>query len=145
MKSLLTILALCLLLAGTAFAVTGAELPPIVWHVVGNRDFFANPWTLKGYDYCILFDVKRLDGKRIGVGLIAPSGMEFRAVYGVETLKVIYVDAFAPEKSEREAMRRAGISVSDTVKLARFALEAEARLKERDLTFQVPGKLYSRD
>jgi hypothetical protein len=141
MFAVFSFLSLCvMLLAVPAFGANAAELPPIVEDVVRNRDFFANPWALWGYEDCILLDVKRFDEKHLGLDFIAPFGLEYRAVYEVETLKVTYSDAFVPEKSRREAMMRAGISVKDAMKLAKSALEAETRLKEKDAPVEVPEK-----
>jgi hypothetical protein len=114
-----------MLLSPPVFGDSGAELPRIVEDIVRNRDFFGSPWALWGYEDCVLLDVKRLDEKRVGVDLIAPSGLEYRAVYDVATLKIIYSDVLVPEKIRREAMRRGGISVSDAMKVAKFAVDAE--------------------
>jgi hypothetical protein len=43
----------------------------------------------------------------------------------VKTLRIIYSDAFVPEKSRRDVMRRTGISVGDAMKVAKSALDAE--------------------
>jgi hypothetical protein len=130
------VLSLCAALSTVpVFADAGGELPGIFGDVVRNRDFFANPWALWGYEDCILTDAERLDKNRLGVDLIAPSGMEYRAVYDVKTLKIVYSDARVPEKSGREGMRRAGISAADALKLAKYAVEAENRQNGRDLTF----------
>jgi hypothetical protein len=128
---------LCLmLLASTAYGETGAELPRILEDVVRNRDFFGSPWALWGYEDCVLLDVLRFDEKRLGVDLIASYGIEYIAVYDVKTLKIIHAHALVPEKSRREAMMRSSISVSDAMKIAKSALDAEARLKESDLPFE---------
>jgi hypothetical protein len=117
---------LCLaLLAAPVFGDSGAELPRILEDIVRNRDFFGSPWALWGYEDCVLLDAQRIDEKRIGVDLIAPSGLEYVAVYDVETLKIIYSDALVPEKIRRVAIMRTGISVSDAMKVAKSALDAE--------------------
>jgi hypothetical protein len=129
-----------ILFSAPVFGDGGAELPRIVEDVIRNRDFFGSPWALWDYENCVLLDALRLDEKRIGVDLITPSGLEYIAVYDVKTFKVIYSDVLVPEKSAREAMRHGGISVSDAMKVAKSAVDAEARLKERDLPFEVPAK-----
>jgi hypothetical protein len=132
---------LCLmLLASAAYGETGAELPRIVEDVVRNRDFFGSPWALWGYHDCILLDVERLGEKRVGVDFITSYGLEYVSVYDVETLKVIHAYAQVTEKSRREAMMRTGISVADAMKVAKSALDAEARLKEHDLPIEAPEK-----
>ncbi|MDR1508369.1 MAG: hypothetical protein LBS53_01875 [Synergistaceae bacterium] len=126
MKRIFAVLSLCvMLLTVPASANTGAELPRILEDIVRNRDFFGSPWALWGYEDCVLLDVKRLDEKRVGVDLIAPSCLEYVAVYDVKTLRIIYSDAFVPEKSRRNVMRRIGISVRDAMKVAKSAIDAE--------------------
>ena len=120
MKRFCVVLALCVLVfsAFPAFGEQKTVLPSVVERVVLNRDFFTQSGILKGYEDYLLYDVNRLDGERIGVVLICPSGFEVRVVYGVNTLEVLYLDMLLPKKSRREVMRRESVKVEDAVKLA---------------------------
>ena len=123
MKRFLAVYLLWVMLfsAFPAFGDMKEDLPSIIEGVVQNRDFFARPWVLKGYEDCFLYEVNRLDGEQIGVVLITPIGFEVRAVYDVNTLDIVYLDTLVPEKSKREEMRRESVSVADAIKLAKRA------------------------
>ena len=131
MKRFYAVLSLCVTVFSTvpAFGEGEMALPSVVKSVVQNRDFFSRPWVLWGYEDCFLYDVNRLDEDRIGVGLIYPSGFEIRLVYDVKTLDTLYSETLLPEKDRRETMKRDSISVTDAVKLAKFANAAEKELK----------------
>jgi hypothetical protein len=111
-----------LLWAVPAFGEQKAALPLVVESIIYNKDFFARPWALWGYENHYLYDVNRLNDDRIGVSLIAPSGFEVRLVYDVNTLDIIYQDTFLSEKSKRETMMAESVSVVDAVKLAKFVV-----------------------
>jgi hypothetical protein len=120
MKKIFIVLALCaMVLSAVPSSAQESELPRVVVEVLRNRDFFAKPWILWGYEKCFLHDMNRLNEGRIGVTLLSPSGFEIQVVYDVETLDAVYTDMRVPEKSARGAMRRESISVADAVKLAR--------------------------
>ena len=121
MKRFCTVLALCVMFfsAVPALGDQRVALPSVVGGIIRNRDFFARHWVLWGYQNCFLYDVNRLNNEQIGVILISPSGFEVRLVYDVNTLEVLYLDMFVPEKSRREAMRRESVSVADAFKLAK--------------------------
>jgi hypothetical protein len=123
MKRLCVAFFLCVMVfwAFPAFGEQDAELPAVVQAIVRNRDFFTRRWILWGYEDSFLFDVKRLNDERIGIGLLTPSGFSVKLVYEVKALKVSYENTRIPEKSAREAMRRESISVADAVKLAKSA------------------------
>jgi len=125
MKRFCAVLLLCVMLfwAVTAFAREEVALPSVVEGVFRNLDFFVRPWVLWGYENCFLYDVNRLNRERIGVCIISPPGFEFKLVYDVNTLEVLYCDMSIPEKSKREAMKRESISVADAVKLAKSAMK----------------------
>ena len=127
MKRFCAALALCVMLLVfslvPAFGEEKTVLPFVVEGVIHNRDFFSQPWVLRGYENCFLYDVNRLNNERIGVVLISPSGFEIRLVYDVNMLDTIYREMFVPEKSKREAMRRESVSVADAVKLVKRAME----------------------
>jgi hypothetical protein len=123
MKKIFIVFALCVMVL-SAVPASGQEskLPHVAVEVLRNRDFFAKPWILWGYENCFLHDVNRLNEGRIGVTLLSPSGFEIRVVYDVETLDAVYTDMRVSEKSKREVMRRKSIFVPDAVKLAKKAL-----------------------
>jgi hypothetical protein len=124
MKKIFIVLALCaMVLSAVPASGQESELPHVAVEVLRNRDFFAKPWILWGYENCFLHDVNRLNERRIGVTLLSPSGFEIRVVYDVETLDAVYTDMRVSEKSKREVMRRKSIFVSDAVKLAKSATE----------------------
>ena len=125
MKRFRLVVLLCVILFWVAPAFGGQQtvLPSVVKSVVQNLDFFAQPWALRGYESCFLYDVNRLTSERIGVILISPSGFEIRLVYDVNSLAVVYMDTLLSEKSRREAMRHESISVADAIKVARNALK----------------------
>ena len=121
MKRFCVVLLLCVMLFSVVpvFGEQQAALPSVILGVVQNREFFARSWVLRGYEDHFLYDVNRLDNEQIGVVLICPLGFEVRTVYDVNTLDILYLDTFLPEKSRREAMRRESVSVADAVKLAK--------------------------
>ena len=120
MRKFFTVLSLCVMFL-PALPASGleGEPPRVAVEVVRNRDFFARPWILWGYENCLLHDANRLDEGRIGVTLLSPSGIEIRLVYDVKTLDAVYADARVPGKSEREKSGRESISIADAVKLAK--------------------------
>jgi len=124
MKRFCVVLLLCVMLFSVvpAFGEQKAALPSVILGVVQNRDFFARPWVLRGYEDHFLYDVNRLDNEQIGVILISPLGFEVRVVYDVNTLDVHHLDMLLPEKPRREAMRRESVSVDDAVKLAKSVM-----------------------
>ena len=121
MKRFCLVVLLCVILFWVAPAFGGQQtvLPSVVKSVVQNLDFFTQPWALRGYEHCFLYDVNRLTSERIGVILISPSGFEIRLVYDVNSLAVVYMDTLLSEKSRREAMMHESISVADAIKLAK--------------------------
>jgi hypothetical protein len=98
---------------------SGDKAPLILEKVVQNQDFFSEPWVLHEYEDYMLYDVKRLDDGRIGVVFLAPSGMEYRCVYDVETLSAVYMDVAVRKKAQREAMLRESVRVADAIKIAK--------------------------
>jgi hypothetical protein len=102
----------------------------VVKSIIYNKDFFARPWALWGYENHYLYDVNRLNDERIGISLIAPSGFEVRLVYDANTLDIIYQDTFVSGKSKREVMRSESVSVADAVKLAKNIVEYKNRQRK---------------
>ena len=118
MKRFYIAFSLCVMLfwAVPAFGEQKIYLPHVMQGVVNNLDFFTKPWVLWKYEDSLLYDVKRLNGERIGIVLFSPPGFEIRLVYGMNTSAALYLDWLVPEKSKREVMRRESISVADAVK-----------------------------
>jgi hypothetical protein len=80
---------------------------------------------------CARYVIQFLPDKEgvIGVAMLCPVGFHETLIYDCRGGKreVIYRDAYIPTKKRRGELRREGVTVSEAVKLARTAVQAEGR------------------
>ena len=114
------IIAAVILVCSTGQAV---DVPHAVTAAIEQREFMAG---LTGYDDYSLLDVYWWKKDFYCVIMLCPVGFHETLIFDCRDGKreVVYRDVFIPKKDRRAEMRRDSILVSDAVRLARAAIQA---------------------
>ena len=114
------IIAAVILFCSTGQAV---DVPHAVTAAIEQREFMAG---FTGYDDYSLLDVYRWRQGFYGVVMLCQVGFHETLIFDCRDGKreVVYRDVFIPKKDRRAEMRRDSILVSDAVRLARAAIQA---------------------
>ena len=113
--------AIFFVLMGVAEARAGAAPidAKIMKAVIDNRDFFSRFKNANYVNHHIYNINARLGGGRIGLLLLAPSGIQETVVFDKKTGQVLYRDMGILKKEARLSILKRGISVADACSLAR--------------------------